>query len=444
MDWRWTLWQVHGGETWRQTAACYDFLLESQWAAPEKLAELQQQKLERLLACALDSVPFYRDLGLPARLSAFPVVDRQSFRPDYPRHLATPAPPGKIYNWQSAGSSGEPVSAQVDSLAQAWRRAAMLRGDAWGCSLRATDRQVVLWVSSRDAGSQQNWRARLYDYVYNRYVFNRVDMNAEQALKLNRALHRLRPRMLVGYASVVEAYARFASAAGLQPPPMEKVMLTSETCLEPAQQELRDFFGCSVMDRYGAAELGPIAHRCEQGTWHLHSENLLLEVRQADGSISPSGYGSLLATSLDNRAMPLIRYEIGDMVDLTPVPCTCGRGLPTMSLLDGRLSEQLFRPDGGWLSPWGFIMPLRRMAFSKYRVVQEDERTIEVQVQGSEPVPAEMRAEVERLFHAYLGEQMQLRIRLVEKILPLSNGKDPIVINKLHRRAAGLPVPQEP
>lgn len=432
---------MHGGETWRQAAACYDLLLESQRYSPGRLLDLQNQKLERLLKYALETVPFYRELGLAPRLEDFPVVDRQGFRPDYARHLADPQPSAKIYHWQSAGSSGEPVSTRVDSLTQAWRRAAMLRGDAWGTDLRPTDRQAVLWVSERDAGSQQNLRARLYDFVYNRFVFNRVDLDPVRAKELNTLLVKLRPRMLVGYASVVEAYARFAKAEGAYPPPMSKVIVTSETCLEPAKEELRAFFGCLVVDRYGAAELGPIAHRCEHGTWHLHSENLLLEVKRQDGAIARSGYGSLLATSLDNRAMPLIRYEIGDMVDLTPVHCPCGRGLPTMTGLDGRISEQLFTSDGHWLSPWSFIMPLRRMAFSKYRVIQETESLVTIQVQGHEPVPEDLALQVEALFLKHIGSSMKLRIQVVERIEPLSNGKDPIVINMLHRQSAGLPVP---
>jgi len=60
-----------------------------------------------------------------------------------------------------------------------------------------------------------------------------------------------------------------------------------------------------------------------------------------------SGVGEVVVTDLNNRLMPLIRYEFGDLASVSAQPCSCGRGLPVLAAVQGRSTDQyVVTPDG--------------------------------------------------------------------------------------------------
>src|SRR5262249_24047775 len=107
-------------------------------------------------------------------------------------------------------------------------------------------------------------------------------------------------------------------------------------------QETRDIcrtvFGCEIADSYGATEAGFLAAECpEGGEYHFGAEVNHLEVLRDDGSAAaPGQVGRVIVTSLYNYAMPLIRYEVGDLAEVGSPSSRCGRGLPLLRRVVGR------------------------------------------------------------------------------------------------------------
>jgi len=107
-------------------------------------------------------------------------------------------------------------------------------------------------------------------------------------------------------------------------------------------------FGCKVTDRYGCEEVGLIACECErhQG-FHLDIEHLFIEFLRPDGAeAAPGEEGAIVVTDLFNRGMPFIRYRIEDVGVPSERRCDCGRGLPLMEHVTGRVADYLKRQDG--------------------------------------------------------------------------------------------------
>jgi len=71
--------------------------------------------------------------------------------------------------------------------------------------------------------------------------------------------------------------------------------------------------------------------------------------------VAPGEQGELVCTVLENYAMPLIRYNLGDIAAGSPYPCACGRGLPLMRVVDGRTVDFVLRADGTSESPMQFL-----------------------------------------------------------------------------------------
>ena len=112
------------------------------------------------------------------------------------------------------------------------------------------------------------------------------------------------------------------------------------------REELERHFGARAVEFYGCTEVGPIAAQCPEGSMHLLSDNSHIEICR-DGEPVPDGeFGDIVATSLSNRAMPLVRCRIGDSGAISPDPCRCGRPYPVLASLVGRAADVFVAADG--------------------------------------------------------------------------------------------------
>src|SRR6185295_6418689 len=118
--------------------------------------------------------------------------------------------------------------------------------------------------------------------------------------------------------------------------------LTAET-----RRYLEGVYGAPVQQGYGLNEIGLVSALCEAGRHHVHRENCIVEIVDEAGIPVASGaQGRLLITGLLNAAMPLLRYDTGDLVTALDGPCPCGRTLPTHGEIHGRLSRISALPQG--------------------------------------------------------------------------------------------------
>lgn len=329
----------------------------------------------------------------------------------------------------TSGSTGRPTNVVVDSVSHTWRTATGWRGDCFG-GFRPTDRQMIFWGLRREKrGPLKAWLA---DHFFNRVTNSIFVMDEARVLKMHQHLCAFRPRILTGYVSGLCAFAEIATKLGLRPPALEKVIPTAEYCSPRQLEGIRAYFGAPTMLRYGAVEVGDLAHQCEQGHWHIHSEHVYLEVKREDGSIARSGSGNLLVTLLSNYTMPLVRYELGDYVDLTAQPCSCGRGLPTLTDVHGRAAESILAADGSRFSSLAFTHSLRKFPLRQFRIVQESLEEVHVLFIPLPECTEAMLAALTGELLAFLQGKLQLSMERVERIDPLPNGKQSHVLNKLN------------
>ena len=122
-----------------------------------------------------------------------------------------------------------------------------------------------------------------------------------------------------------------------------KVVFSTSEILYPHQRELIELvFDCPVINEYGCAEFGIIAFECAKNNLHITSENVYPEIINPDSQ----GVGQVIVTGLNNFAMPLIRYELGDLAKMGNGVCDCGISLPVMEKITGRIHDIIKTPDG--------------------------------------------------------------------------------------------------
>jgi phenylacetate-CoA ligase len=162
------------------------------------------------------------------------------------------------------------------------------------------------------------------------------------------ALVRYRIRYIAGYSSSINTLAEEAIRLGRDDLRMVVVLANSEPLLAHQREMIARAFQCPVRETYGMAENVASATECEAGGLHQWPEVGVTEVVDGHCPVPPGTTGDFVCTGLLNPGMPLIRYRVGDCGRVPPedTACSCGRTLPLMTSIDGRIDDILWSRDG--------------------------------------------------------------------------------------------------
>jgi phenylacetate-CoA ligase len=332
----------------------------TQYLSPEEVRALQLDRLRRLLDHAYWNCPFYRErldrLGMVpgdvktlTDLRNVPILEKRDLQERGNTLLARGWPGHDLLANHTGGSTGTPVRFYLSRDRKCSRAAATWRHNRWA-GWDVGDKVALLWGAPRDAS--RGWRARLRGRLLERSVFLDAGHVTEAGLRaFDCALKRFRPRVLLAYAQSAVLFARYLQARGLIPY-APRAVITSAEVLEPAQRTLLEsVFGCPVFNRYGCRETSVVASECTaHDGLHVMAEGIYLEIVRGQEPVAGGQTGAILLTDLLNHAMPLIRYRVGDVGGWAEGVCRCGRGLPRLRHIAGRITDFLVGTDGRLVS----------------------------------------------------------------------------------------------
>jgi phenylacetate-coenzyme A ligase PaaK-like adenylate-forming protein len=409
----------------------------TQYLPADELRDLQLRRLRTLLVHAHANCPFYRerfdraglhpeDVRTLEDLAALPPLDKsdlQQYRDDM---VARNWPKDDLLANQTGGSTGTPVSFFLSKDRHHSRAAATTRHNRWaGWDLG--DRVAVLWGAPHDA-PRKDWKARLRRGLLREPVWLDTAHITEQALTdFHALLFRYRPRVIQAYARAILLFARYLESRGLRPYRPHSIV-TSAEMLEPHERaQVERVFGCPIFNRYGCREVSVIASECDahQGL-HVLAEGLYVEIVTGDRPARPGESGSILVTDLLNHAMPLIRYRIGDVGSWLEGPCSCGRSLPRLHSVQGRVTDFLVGGDGRLVSGvfLATYVVAHRPSLGQVQIHQDKAGELLYRIRpGHDFCPAEDIPYLERTSRQYLGAETVIGWELVEELPSEASGK---------------------
>ena len=161
----------------------------------------------------------------------------------------------------------------------------------------------------------------------------------------------IRPRVVFSFGSWADQFFRYLDASRTAIP-VPRLWIYSSDRLSPEGRALAESMGCAVYSVYGAIEAGTIGFECEQRNgFHLNIDLCATRIVDNEGrDVAPGTPGNVVISPLDNRAMALLNYSLGDRAVLSTEPCPCGRTLPILARLEGRRSEMVSLADRRELS----------------------------------------------------------------------------------------------
>jgi phenylacetate-CoA ligase len=402
-------------------------------ASAEEIRSYQSRRLAALLEFAVEQVPAYQSLaGVVGRLSpfealkAFPLLDKDTLQRDMPRYLPRCLDKIPHYEISTGGTSGNQLKLLVDDDYQAtelgfmhrqWARVGYRPGDR-----KATFRGVQFGPLPEGVYWQTN-------PIYNELQFSPFHMSERtMGLYVDR-LARFRPRYLHGYPSAIAMLAEFIIRHRLrrQVKSVRAALLASEGPLCRQREAIEEAFNCTTVSWYGHSERGLLAVECGQSDgYHAVPDYGIAEILDPDRADVPDGHeGELVATGLQNRSLPLIRYRTGDTARRCDKPCPCARAWQRLTEVKGhRGQDHLIGRDGQRLTLAALNMhgPLF-------------ERVVRFQYAQQRPGRAELRlmtrsdftrADLEGIRKAYACKTrgcLDLDVRVVENIALTARGK---------------------
>ena len=357
----------------------------------EKVRALQSQRVRALMRHAYATIPYYRGLmderGLRPEdfqtaddLKALPQIDATDLVEDPMRFVSRPFRRSGREVFKTSGSTSgirKPIFWDHASLLLRAARGerdrvviARLAGEEWGGVIAreflTNERRHTL---ARLTGVETLGHHRMlilpadFSSRTQRVIWNERSVIPRRPLHYHHlpptapfpvaAAHiaAIQPRVVFSFGSYADHFFRYLDASGTQIP-MPRLWVYLSDRLSPEGRELAEARGCTVYSVYGAMEAGTIAFQCERRNgFHVNVDLCALRIVDDEGrDAPPSEAGDVVISPLDNRAMALLNYRVGDRAVLSPDPCPCGRSLPLLARLEGRRSEVVRLADGRELS----------------------------------------------------------------------------------------------
>jgi phenylacetate-CoA ligase len=182
-------------------------------------------------------------------------------------------------------------------------------------------------------------------------------------------------------------------------------------------------FNVDMLDVYGCTEAGNIAWECsEHAGYHTNIDLVVTEFVKDEEHVTMGEAGKIILTPLWNYAMPLIRYEIGDVGRPSSERCPCGRGLPLMEVIEGRYEDFIVLPSGRMISPYVTSRYFENVeGIDEYRIIQQARSNFIIQLVLREGRNNDIFLRLEDTFKKELGEDLTISIEAVDSIP--KNGK---------------------
>lgn len=415
-----------------------------QWYSPQAIAELQFQRLKTLIEHCYREVPYYRrrwrELGIQPDdirslddYTRLPVLTKADIRENF-EDLQASSWRDRLLFKRTGGSTGEPLELGYTHESYERRMAVMWRGYGWA-GARPGRRTLYLWAGAVGTpGRVHQFKDNVYNAVFARRVLNSFEMTESNMADYADAIDRYRPSVIVGYVNPLARLATWMVETRRKVHQPAAVIGAAEA-LHPHQREvIGKAFGSPVYNTYGCREFMLIASECaHHHGLHVNADHLVVELLDETGKPVQRGPGEVTVTDLSNYGMPFIRYVNGDLATPSSAhSCPCGRGLPLLERVDGRVLDAIRTPDGRILPGEFFPHMLKDVpGLAQFQLVQRQLDRLELSIVRRDGFDDASIAYIRRETAKVLGDSVELDYRFVDDIPLTRSGKRRVTLSEL-------------
>ena len=390
----------------------------------------RKKYLSDLLLHSQQTVPYYRNLGITdTQLENYPVTNKNMIKASSLSFRSDKYVGKKTYEASTSGSTGTPFTVLHNSDKKR-RHTADVRffwesvGHAFGTRFF----YLRIWTD-------QNKKSKIIQKRQNIVpvdVFKLDDKSIQAFLEEIGSTNS--PKSILGYASVLDSIVKFIqrNPIDMSDANVISIIAMSESLDIPTKNALNDYFNCPVVSRYANTECGMLAQQTSQFTddflanfasYHIEILDLQTNAPSEEGKM-----GRIVVTDLFNWAMPMIRYDTGDLGILEKSKNN-GKTHYVFKKVEGRKMDTIYNTNGEPISSFTITNNMwKYIELSQYQFIQvlKKEYTFKLNARGKFSREQELIEE----FTGYLGKDAIIKVEYVDEIPLLSSGKRKKVLNK--------------
>ena len=276
---------------------------------------------------------------LPDRWEKLPIIEKKHFQNNLVNLISTPFIRTSLYKANTSGSSGIPLNFAKNKFCHA-RSWVTIKNLYEHHNLELGSKEARFYGIPKDFVGYSYERFK--DFIFNRNRFVIFDMSPFVLEKFINRFKRGNFEYIYGYTNSILLFSEYLIKNKIILKnicsSLKKVIVTAELCTEREMKIIEQGTGVGVINEYGASECSIIAFECVNGFQHIIEENLFVENNEI---------GEILVTDLFNKAMPFIRYNIGDRGSIQSIKCSCEfNNNRILTYLTGRTNDTIILPDG--------------------------------------------------------------------------------------------------
>jgi phenylacetate-CoA ligase len=413
---------------------------KDEFLSAERKKDFQLKKLISLLTHANENCPYYtnifkklnfnpRDIKSTDDIKKLPILSKTDLIKNRDQMISKSHRLSDLNLNSSGGSTGVTVNFYQD---QNWlihqvsgaRFFDSIAGFQSGC------RVGYLWGAPSDNEGNTHWKAKLKSVLTNVRLYDSFNMSEERMAQYHQELLKFKPDILVCYAGSIHLFSKFILKNKLKSQyPIKGIITSAETLTDDMRKTIESALNRPVFNRYGSREVGLIAAECEHHSGlHINESDMIVETDSSEGES-----GDFLVTNLNNFGMPLIRYQIGDVGEISNTPCTCGRSGSLITKLLGRSSDFFTTTDGRKIHGEYFTHLFYGIdGVEQFQLTQETLDFFELKIiknltHWHDEQELKLRNEITNIF----GVSIKLNIHFVSSIASTASGKYRFTISKV-------------
>lgn len=402
------------------------------------LEEIQRNKFRLLISNSYSKSKFYNELYLDMKdledinkINSLPIIDKELFRKEIQNIYTINSNEG--IHGKTGGTTGKSLEVLYtkDNMQERFALLDNFRSQ-FGYELG----KKTAWFSgknlltNRDLKKNRFWKT---DNWYHVRYYSTFHIKEEYLKFYIDDLIKFAPLYMVGFPSNMAEIARYGLAHNVTFPEncIKAVFPTAETVTEKVRIDIESFFKTRLYDQYASSEGAPFIFECANKKLHLELQSGVFEVLNEKNE--PTNYGRLVVTSFTTYGTPLIRYDIGDMLQLSDETCSCGNCNPMVKQILGRIDDFVYSPENGKINLGNVSNTLKgTKGIVKFQVVQDrlDELLIKLIIDKDV-----YNQRIEQIFLSNwkdrVGNQMLIALKYVTDIPIEKSGKYRIVKNNI-------------
>lgn len=361
----------------------------------KRLREYQLDKLNDVLKYAYNNSSFYNELYSKIKpedlvikkfddFRKIPVLKKESLKKAIKDNSirAKNYNPKQLYYTSTTGSTGQPLELFFDKECIN-KRSLVLNRIMDSIKLKSYYRTIFIWRDKKLSIPQKVLKKTGFFLPIQVGDFNNPVSSATTKESLDEIVEKIRafnPEVIRGYVSAIYVIASFLRQKGIKLKALRSVITSAEYLPEVLWKEFEEIFGCPVYNLYGGSEAPAIAVNNNQNHYMNLSEDLyFVEVLNEEGQpVIPGEAGLITITDFTSKAMPLIRYQIGDIatIDEKFYDLTTDQYRYLCSV-EGRTNDIFELEDGSIIFSHLWYIVFRDEAWiDKFKVIQETKSKI--------------------------------------------------------------------